>query len=91
MYALIEQWEKSGLRQREFCHQHNLQFHTFKYYRTQKNLEENKNLSTSSFVPVKIKQAEELKGLTITYPNGVRVHLDSVIPSEQIKHLIHLY
>ena len=91
IYALINQWQGSGLKQKEFCNKHNIAYYTFKYYRTQKNREETKAATTASFVSVKVKETNALQGVTITYPNGVRLDMENIVGTEQLKTLIHLF
>lgn len=91
MYALIDQWQQSGLKQKDFCQQHNVPYYTFKYYRTQKTQEENVDSPQASFIRVKVGQPKEIKGLTIIYPNGVRLYFEGAVDPEQIKNLIQIY
>lgn len=89
--ALIEEQEKSGLSQAEFCKQHNIAVSQFGYYRGLLKAKDQAKLRKSGlFSPVQIKKqdtklSEEIK---IVLPNGFQCYFSSSIDSMQIKRLM---
>ncbi len=87
MYALIEQWEKSGLKRDEFCEQSGVSLGTLAYWRTKYLADKSDNVEPGTFVPIK-------KGLDcpveICYPNGVCIKLPATLSFSKLKSLIAL-
>lgn len=74
--GIMEQFEKSGLSQENFCQENNVSFRKFKYYRYRIQLE-NKKQCKQTFAAVKIEQPKPAvqanKGVSITLPNQLTV------------------
>lgn len=89
--ALIEEQEKSGQSQAEFCKQHEITIAQLGYYRgilKNKNRPEVKSRPLFSPVQIKkldIKTSSEIK---ITLPNGFHCYFPSHTEAMQIKKLI---
>ena len=89
---LIEDQEKSGLSQKEFCNQQNLALSKFVYYRCLlKNKEKTAAINKTSFVPVKVLPKENtiVSGeIKLSLPNGFQCAFPSHLDSIQIKRLV---
>ena len=90
MFALIRQWEKSGLTQENFFNQHGIPKSTFVYWRTRYLKETGHSKGKNNFIPVKLDNAPE-KGhqvIELVYPNGVRMVCSADTDLSLIKSLI---
>lgn len=72
MIALIEQWQKSGMRQKDFYQQHNIPAHVFYYwdkcFRKQQAGKINKPLlKASSFIQLQPLQKESVNNMRSVY------------------------
>ena len=96
MYKSIDLWKESGLSQQKYSKQNGIAYNTFKYWlkKYQGEKETLKPAMSNSFLPVKIKTAEDCqlqhtsKTITITYPNGIEVRCPSDISAIQLKTLL---
>ena len=88
MYALIEQWEKSGLKRNEFCEQVGVSLSTLAYWRTKYLTDKTDKEQPAGFIPVK----EDLMDtpIEICYPNGVSIKLSANTSLSTLKSLIDL-
>lgn len=67
MFKLVEEYENSGLTQREFAQQHEIKLPTFTYW-----LRKKRSASDSGFL--ELRPSFDLEDcLEIHYPNGVRI------------------
>lgn len=91
-YKLVEDQEKSGLSQKEFCNQQNLTLSQFVYYRcVLKNKEKTATINKPSFAPVKVlpKENTVVSGeIKLSLPNGFQCTFPSYLDSIQIKKLV---
>lgn len=91
-YKLVEEQEKSGLTQSEFCRQQNLVLSKFVYYRCLlKNQDITKPIKPGSLAPVKVSSKENTSGsgeIKLLLPNGFQCLFPSNIDSTQIKRLV---
>jgi hypothetical protein len=89
---LVEDQEKSGLSQKEFCSQQSLVLSKFVYYRSRlKNKEKTSAINKISFTPVKIlpKENPVVPGeIKLSLPNGFQCSFPSYLDSIQIKRLV---
>ena len=86
MYALIREWEQSGLTRDQFCNDHNIRVSTFGYWRTKYLRGENPE-TDSDFLPV---YPAEINQVEIQYPSGVILRLPAGICVSQIRSLINI-
>lgn len=72
MMAMIENWQASGLKQRDYCATKKVAYHVFHYwygvYRAKKN-------DTGSFLPVKVTPVASKEQITIVGASGIKVHI----------------
>jgi len=90
-YKLVEDQEKSGLSQKEFCNQHNLILSKFVYYRCLIKNKEKTTINKASFVPVKVSLKENtvVSGeIKLSLPNGFQCAFPSHTDTLQIKRLV---
>jgi len=92
MYALIHQWEKSGLSQKQFLRQQGIAKSSFAYWRNKYLREVSKSKGKGGFIPVNITKAEYKDDnsdvLELVYPNGIRLVCSSNIELSRLKPLI---
>ena len=89
--ALIEEQEKSGLSQTDFCKQHNIVLTQFGYYRSLLKLKDRPKLKKPDvFTPVQIKKPDTSLSfeIKIVLPNGFQCYFPASIDSMQIKRLM---
>jgi transposase-like protein len=67
MFKIVEEYEKSGLSQKQFARQHELNLSTFTYWIRKKRLHQ----SLGGFKEVL--PGDDSECLEICYPNGIRV------------------
>ena len=95
-YELIEQQEKSGLSQTEFCKLHDLSKSNFVYYKgvikSKSVIEEHKIKGELSpvFSAVQIKRPESnaASDIKIILPNGFQCFISSALDMSQVKRLM---
>ena len=95
MFALVAEWESSGLGRKSFCEQHGLKLSTFSYWRSRYN---QSNASsppqTGGHRPGSFKRIVPVHpagfSIELIYPNGVRMILPEGTDLSTISSLIHL-
>jgi hypothetical protein len=81
----IEAWEASGVKQIDFCKQHNICSGKFSYY---KNLLKPKQTEYAKFTPIKITAPSSAIDIRITLPNGFSVYFPCRLDKEKLKGFI---
>ncbi len=87
--AIIEEQERSGLSQEEFCKQHNLSPSSLAYYRRiyrHKSHQPKKVLG--SFAQVNISKPTSINEIRLSLPNGFQCAIPCELDGGQIKELI---
>jgi hypothetical protein len=89
---LVEDQEKSGLSQKEFCNQQNIVLSKFVYYRCLlKNKEKAVAINKTSFLPIKVLPKEQSvvsSEIKLSLPNGFHCVFPSHLEPIQLKRLI---
>lgn len=95
----LEQWQKSELSATEYCQQHNINVHQFKYWQYQL-LPKVKKISATPIVPsiafTEInsssinKQSEPYEGLEILLISGHRIRIPNNFNEKAMKQLLQL-
>ncbi|MGE0207477.1 MAG: hypothetical protein AB7R69_06540, partial [Candidatus Babeliales bacterium] len=94
--ALVEEQQKSGLSQTDFCKQHGIVLSQFTYYYLQvkpKSKLPVKMNTSNSFVPVSVRAETTSTPMTevrVFMPNGLQCVLPSLAPAEEVKRLIRM-
>jgi hypothetical protein len=90
MYALILEWENSGLSQEKFYKQHGISKSTFGYWRKKYLKEIGPSKTKDNFIPVKVGAIIDRRPefLEVVYPNGVRLVCSSGMDLSRLKPLI---
>ena len=91
MLELIEQWQRSGLNQKEFYQQHNIPAHVFYYWhrcyrRQQTGL--NESSSSNNFVQLKPRQALPVCNVELQLANGNRIIFHQPVSVDYLRALI---
>ncbi len=92
MMTLIEQWQKSGLRQKDFYQQHNIPAHVFYYwlncFRKQQAGKVVKQVpKANSFIQLQPLQIEGINNVEIRLPNGIQIFFNSQVSVDYLKAL----
>lgn len=86
--ALVEEHERSGLSQKEFCKEKNVVLSQFVYYRlkfSRKKLAQDLK-PTASFTPIKIQKENISAGeIKVIFPNGFQCIFPSSLEVMQVK------
>jgi len=88
MFALVSKLYSEDINKKDFCERESLNYHTFSYwvgrYRSFHGLVKGKvtsikDTSQNEFIPVDVGASLDSvdSTVTISFPNGVRLHLDS--------------
>lgn len=95
MFALVAEWESSGLSRKSFCGHHGLKLSTFSYWRSRYN-----QANASSPPQAGGHRPESFKrivpahpsgfSMELIYPNGVKMILPAGTDLSTISSLIHL-
>lgn len=90
MYALILEWENSGLCQEKFFKQQGICKSTFGYWRKKYLKETGRSRVKNNFIPVKVGAITDKRSefLEVVYPNGVRLVCSSDMDLSRLKPLI---
>lgn len=94
MFSLIDQMYSEDINQKDFCERENIKYHTLQYwlnhYRREKKLYQSGikprfEQNSDQFIPIEIETSLDSvdSAITIAYPNGVRLHLDSFSLTKQ--------
>lgn len=94
MFALVAKLYSEDISKKDFCKREALNYHTFSYwirrYRSFHGLLKGETTSTNDtfqneFIPIDIETSTDSidSTITIAYPNGVRLHLDSFSLTKQ--------
>ncbi|MBW1612694.1 MAG: hypothetical protein JRJ57_01695 [Deltaproteobacteria bacterium] len=88
MFSLIEKWNNSGIKQKDFCDRHDLSLPTFLYWL--RKYRQAQSSAPGSFIQVDVDTPGNTSGedIQIHYPNGVTVSLDKRVSISRIKALI---
>lgn len=95
MYALVEQWEATGLSKKEFSQQAGVTYDSFLYwaqkYSRERNLTQKK--PAEIFVPLQMEYPANMQGssVEVTYPNGVKLTCPPSISFEELQQLIRFF
>jgi hypothetical protein len=85
-FAMIIQWQQSGLSQKAWCQQSGIAYHVFHYwykcYRDTKGA-----LQTSSFTELKVQPAA-FGFMELSFPDGRRLLFHQMISSDYLKAII---
>lgn len=91
-YALVEEHEKSGLTQTEFCKQKSVSLCRFGYY-VKKYRDRNTEITSSSVpsfsqINVQAKSNSLPNEMKIELPNGFKCHVPWNVQAEQLKKIL---
>lgn len=87
MLALIEQWEQSGMRQKDFYQKHNLPSHVFYYWHKRYNNQKAASPQSNSFVQLHA-PAPSAVHMEMHLPNGSRIIFNQPVSVDYLKALI---
>ena len=92
MMAMIEQWQKSGLRQKDFYQHHNIPAHVFYYwfscFKKQQDGKVIKQLpKAGSFIKLQPLQIASVNNIEIRLPNGIQILFNSQVGVDYLKAL----
>ncbi len=101
MFSIIESYYQSSDTQNKVCERESIKIYTLKSwikkYRISKGLvtkrKSKSKVKTSKFIELEVKASPSFKtiSLDISYPNGVKLKVDSKIDINELSSLIKLY
>ena len=90
MRRVLEEWESSGLRRREFCEQRGIALTTFDYWRREHAVKRRKRARLPRMVAVKVSNAEPAPHFTLSLANGRRIECSWRIADVELARLIRI-
>lgn len=89
MYALVRGWDKSQQSKADYCEAVSINIHTFTYW-VQKYKEVEGQSEAPKFIPLTVESSKPIvsPGLELSYPNGVRLLVNSQADVELLQALI---
>lgn len=101
MFSIIASYYQSGDTQHKVCEREGIKIHALKFwikkYRISKGLvtkrKSKSKAKTSKFIALSVNAASSFKAVSfdISYPNGVKLKVDSKIDLHELSSLIKLY
>ena len=73
MRRVLNEWESSGLRRREFCEQRGIALTTFDYWRREHAVQPRKQGQRPRLIAVQVANAEPAPQFTLSLANGRRI------------------
>jgi len=89
MFALIEQSKSSRKTNKEFCREQGINPAVF-YYWQKRYRQEGNQQKPAGFMEVSVEETGASSGISIEYPNGVRLHVSPEISLTTLQRLITL-
>jgi transposase-like protein len=86
MYAMIEQWQQSGLSQKAWCLQSGVSYHIFHYW-YKRYRDKNNTATGSSFAELKVQPPVE-SCVELLLPDGKRLLFHQPVSSDFLKAII---
>lgn len=88
-FAMIEQWQQSGLSQKAFCEQNNIAYHVFHYwYKRHRVAQLGTDNQPSSFVKLEMTSRAEYAHIEVVLPDGMRLLFHQPVSSDYLKAII---
>jgi hypothetical protein len=89
MRRVLEEYETSGLRRREFCEQRGIALTTFDYWRREQGVKVRKQ-TRPRMVAVKVAPAEPAANFTLSLANGRRIESSWRFADAELARLIRI-
>jgi hypothetical protein len=86
MFAMIIQWQQSGLSQKAWCRQSGIAYHVFHYW-YKRYRDANNTSQMSSFTELKV-QPVAFGFMELLFPDGRRLLFHQMISSDYLKAII---
>jgi len=90
MRRVLDEWESSGLRRREFCQQRGIALTTFDYWRREHAIKRRKPARLPRMVAVKINNVEPAPHFTLSLANGRRIECSWRFADVELARLIRI-
>jgi hypothetical protein len=87
-YAMIEQWQQSGLSQKKYCEQNNIAYHHFHYWYKRYLDQRGDNTNTTGFIPVTLNAASSAGCIELQWPDGKKILFHQPVSVDYLKALI---
>lgn len=81
MSMIVEQWQESGMTQKDFARSHEIKLSTLRYW-IRKSRDE---FSGGDFIPLNLSSGQAIR---LFYPNGIEIELPAQTPVHVIRYLI---
>jgi transposase-like protein len=87
--AMIEDWQQSGLSQKQYCLQHNIAYHTFYYwYKRYRTASGDSTENKSPFVSLQSPAFASMTYTELLLPDGKRLLFHQPVSADFLKALI---
>lgn len=83
----LDEWEASGLSGSKFCQGKPFSKNTLYYWHKKRKQRLEAETKSNNFIPLQLLSMSEGVSMSIHYPNGVRIDINSGISISQIKEL----
>jgi hypothetical protein len=84
MYALLDRWQESGMRQEDFCREEGIGLPKFQYWRRKQKQEQE---GGGAFIALSGEMPTEAPPMELIYPGGVRLRLPMSTPAKKVHEL----
>ena len=98
MYSYLEKWRTTNLDMKMFCRNHNISYHSFKYWKYRQKDEMSANIAqladfvsdkkNGEFLPIQIEAEPLVQGFALNFPNGVQLNCPSNVRFDDLVTLI---
>jgi hypothetical protein len=90
MRRVLDEWESSGLRRREFCQQRGIALTTFDYWRREHAVKGRNPARQPRLVAVQVSNAEPAPHFTLSLANGRRIECSWRFADVELARLIRI-
>jgi hypothetical protein len=90
MRRVLEEYESSGLKRREFCEQRGIALTTFDYWRREHAVKVRKQTRRPRMVAVEVAHAEPAANFTLSLANGRRIESSWRFADAELARLIRI-
>jgi transposase-like protein len=86
MFSIIRQWQQAGLNQKQYCQQHNIQYHVFHYWYKQFRDEQQETATTHKrFIQLNTPTIAGDAFAELVLANGNRLIFHQPVSSDYLK------
>jgi len=87
MFFMVREWQQTGLSQKQYCQENNIQYHVFHYWYRKFRDEQPATERQPGFVQINNALAGNIPFAEFTFPGGSRVVFHQVVGVDYLKEL----